>query len=633
MKLKRKVVLSLFVIAAGLLIGFPVYAQNVDSSISDTSKSAPYQWNLGHIYLNEAAWKQDFEKLKKYQGQMNSIKGDFTSSAKRLLEGLQLRDEINSLNHLLQSWAEKRVQKNQNDTTRQLLVNQSSQLSETLYAEQAFIDAELLAMDSKKIQDFITRESGLVAYKPYLDDLLRTRSHQLTSDAASLIAQEGDILNFSQSMFKAIKKDLKFSPVNDGKGNMVPLVENYSSLLDSKDQNVRKEAYNSRMRGYFEHKNALGMALASEANRDLFLARAHGFSSCLDWSLMDEAVPTNVFQNYLAAVNKSVPALQKWLNIRKQLLSVDSLTLADSYIAVPIPGSTEKKYDYDESVKLANKALAPLGEKYLKIFNKSLSQGWVDVFPAPEKDPWLGSATMVYGVHPYVLLNWDRSPFALKTFVHEMGHAVGLNCMAEDEPFLYQRWWYCTSEVPSTCNEILLKEYMLANTPDKVEKLVLLEDEIERTAHLLFNVGLESEFELAVHTQSEQGGILSPDWLLSTYHQLAQKYYGSAISLSPLDDMQGILALLNNHWGTCYVRYVYSLGYCASQNFAKRLIAKEPNIQDTYRRFLGRGRAHYPIEALKEAGVDFTTSAPFEETLKDFAAKVDLFEQLLKEIN
>ena len=380
------------------------------------------------------------------------------------------------------------------------------------------------------------------------------------------------------------------------------------------------------------HQNALATALESEVNRDLFLAHAHGFSSCLEWSLMEEAVPTKVFQNYLSVVNNNVTYLQKWLNIRKHLLGVDSLTLADIYVPLPISGYKEERYDYDESLKLANKALAPLGENYLTVFNNAQTQGWIDVFPSPEKDPWLGSATMVYGVHPYVLLNWDSSLFELKTLFHEMGHAVGLNYMAEDEPFLYQRWWYCTSEVPSTCNEILLNEYMLANTQDKIKKLFLLQNEIDRAAHLLFNLGLESEFELIVHNQAEKGEILSLEWLLSSYHKLAQKYYGSSISMSSLDDMQGILSLLNNHWDRCYARYVYSLGYCASQNFSKRIIAKEPNIQNIYRKFLGKSRAHYPIDALKEAGVDFTNSIPFEETFKDFASKVDQFERLLKEI-
>ena len=646
MKTKDKIIFRLSVIfIICLLSGSILYAQKTGFivkresdmgirtiSLSDTSKSIAYQWNLNHIYSSEAAWKQDFEKLKGYQGKMGPYKKDLTLNAKLLLEGLQLRDQINLLQHQLQSWAEKRLQKNINDTIRQYLVKELSLLTGTLDAEQAFVDEALLAMDSIKIQTFFATEPKLVTYKPYLNNLMRTRSNQLSTDAAALIAQAGDVLDSPQKMFNAIKQDLTFAPVNDGNGNIIPLTGSYFNLLNSRDQKVRKDAYNSRMSGYYKHKNALAMALASEVNRDIFLARAQGFSSCLEWSLLEEAVPIEVFKNYITAVNKNVPSLQKWLNIRRRLLGVDSLSLADIYVPLPIPGYNEERYGYDESLKLANKALIPLGESYLAIFQKAQSQGWIDVFPSPEKAPWLGSSSMVYGVHPYVLLNWDSTLFSLKTLVHEMGHAISQNYISQDEPFLYQRWWYCTSETPSTCNEILLKEYMLANSQDKIKKLFLLQDEIDRTAHLLFNLGLESEFELVVHTQAEQGGTLSADWLLNSYHQLAKKYYGSAISLDTLDDMRGLLDLLNNPWGTCYVRYVYSLGYCASQNFAKRLIANEPNIQNTYRRFLGRGRMHYPIDALKDAGVDFTTSAPFEETLKDFANKVDLFEQLLKEI-
>ena len=623
------------VVALAILMVYPLSGQKSDlinKNSPGIAKSIPYQWNLGHVYASEGAWRKDFEKLKNCQGKMSSFKNDLVSSPKHLLEGLQYRDQVNLLAQRLQAWAEKRVQKNVNDTTRQYLVNQVSQLIGTLDAEQSFIEPALLVADSQMIQDFIASEPGLVAYKPYLDDLLRFRSHHLSSDAASLIAQEANLLNFSQSMFEAIKKDLEFSPVNDGTGNLVPIAGNYINLLESGDPLVRKDAYISRMNGYFAHKNALGVALASEVNRDLFLARAKGFSSCLDWSLFDEAVPTQVFRNFLGAVNDHVDVLQKWLNIRKSLLGVDSLTLADLYVPLPLPGSKEDIYTYDESLNLANKVLAPLGESYLKIFQNAQSEAWIDVFPSPEKDPWPGSATMIYGVHPYILLNWDSTLFALKTVFHEMGHAVSLKYISEDEPFLYQRWWYCTSEVPSTCNEILLKEYMLANSQDKFRKLVLLQDEIDRAAHLLFNLGLVSEFELAVHTQAEQGEILSLNWCLTTYHQLASKYYGSAISLSPLDDIQGLLDLLDNPWGTCYVRYVYSLGYSASQNFAKRLIANEPEIQKTYRRFIGRGRAHYPIESLKEAGIDFATSAPFEETFKDFGSKVEQFERLLREI-
>lgn len=639
MKLNKHFVKSLLIIWISLFVfNHSISAQKnsenkkKDALNKDVSKSVPYQWNLDHIYTDETTWKKDFEKLKSYQGMMNSYKDNLTLSATRLLDGLKFRDKVNLLAHQLEFWAEKRVQKNINDTTRQDLVNQISRLYESLSAEQAFIDAALVLLEPDLINNYITQEPDLVAYKPYIDNLIRTRSNQLNPDAAFLIAQAGDILGFSQSMFKAIKQDLKFAPVKDEKGNLLPLSGNYVRLMESENSVVRSDAYTSRMNGYFEHKNALAMALASEVNRDIFLARAQGFSSCLEWALMEESVPKDVFTNFLAAVNKNVPSLQKWLNIRRKILGLDSLTLADDYLPVQIPNSNPEHYGYDESVQLAINALAPLGDNYISQFENAQNQGWIDVYPSPEKDSWYGSASMAIGVHPYVLLNWDSTLFSLKTLVHEMGHAISMNYMAQDEPFLYQRWWYCTSEVPSTCNEILLKEYMIANAQDKIQKLVLLGDEIERTAHLMFNLALESEFELAVHLQAENGETLSVEWLLSTYQLLAKKYYGSAISLSPLDGMKGILDLLNNPWGKCYARYVYSVGYCASQNIAKRLITKEPGIQNTYRRFIGRGRAHYPIDAMKEAGVDFTTSAPYEETLKDFADKVDQFERLFNQL-
>jgi oligoendopeptidase F len=591
-----------------------------------------YHWKLDHIYPSEVAWKKDFEKLKSYQGVMSSYKNNFSASGKRILEALQFRDQVNLLAHQLEYWARKRVQQSINDATRKDLVKQIGNLYQTLSSEQVFVDSALMALGQNEWNNFIANEPGLAPYKPYFDNLMRTRSHSLSPDMASLLAVSSDFLESSQTMFKAIKQDLVFAPVKDGNGNLVPLSGNYVKLMESENSMVRKDAYTSRMKGYFDHKNTLAMALSSEVNRNIMLARAQGFTSCLDWALMDEAVPREVFTNFLAAVNKNVPALQKWLNIRRNMLGLDSLTLADDYMPIQIPNTKAERFDYDESLKIASFALAPLGENYIALFKKAQTQGWVDVYPSPEKDPWPGSASMAIGVHPYVLLNWDSTMFALRTLVHEMGHAISMNYMAHDEPFLYQRWWYCTSEVPSTCNEILLLEYLQATDRSKEAKLALLADEIERSVHLLFNLGLESEFELAVHSQVENGGSLSTEWLLSTYNTMAKKYYGSAISLSSMDGMKGILDLLNNPWGTCYARYVYSLGYCASQNLANRLIAKEPGIEQTYRRFLGRGRAHYPIEALKEAGIDFTSTAPFEETLNDFAAKVDQFENILKEI-
>jgi len=594
-------------------------------------ESVKYHWNLAHIYKDEAAWKRDFEELKGYQGRMEKHKGSLSTSAARLLEALTLCDRINLLGHRLQSWTEKRVQEDGRDPGRKVLVEQLALVTSGLDAEQSFLEAEILALEPSRLRGFLDSEPGLKPYRPYVEDLLRLRPHRLHAEAEALLALGKDVLGASQSTYHGIKKDMVFEPVRDAAGQLTPAKPNYLALAMSPDARVRRDVHASRLSGYGAHLQGLGASLASEMKRDVFLARARRMETCLEGALLEEGVPTEVFLNFIKVVKGNTGALQRWMNIRKRLLGVDDLQRGDLFVPLPIPGTTPKEYPYDETVKLAETALAPQGESYLNLFRSALSQGWVDVFPAPGKDPWPGSASVVYGVHPYVLLNWDKSLFAARTLVHEMGHAINLHHMAQDEPFLYQRWWLCSSEVASTCNEILLIEHMLAKAGDKPAKLDLLADELERMTHLLFGLGLQSEFELVVHTQVEKGGDLSTDWLRKTYRVLAQSYYGSSVSMVPLDDAQGILDLLDNHWGTCYARYVYALGYCASQDFAKRLIDGEPGIQATYRRFLGRGRAHYPIEALREAGVDFTTAKPFERTLQDFAIKVEQFERLLNE--
>jgi oligoendopeptidase F len=591
-----------------------------------------YHWNLDHIYMGEAAWKKDFEILQGFQGRIGKFQGILSASAARLLEALAFRDRINLLGHRLQSWAEKRVQEDDRDPARKVLEEQLSQVTRSLDSEQTFIEAEILAMPRQRLQGYLKSEPGLRDYKPYLEDLLRVAPHRLHSEAESVLAQAQGVLGAAQDIFRAIKKDVTFEPVQDARGQIVPLKENYLDLANSPDARVRRVAHQSRLNGYMSHVQGLGATLAAEMKRDLFLARARHAGSCLELALLDEAVPTEVFKNFIATVKANVGSLQRWMDLRKRLLGVETLQGADLYMSLPIPGVPQKTYEYDEAVKLAEEALTPHGKAYMNLFRTALNQGWVDVFPAPGKDAWLGSSTGVYGVHPYVLLNWDKSLFSLKTLVHELGHAINQHDMAQDEPFLYQNFWFCSSEVASTCNEILLKEHLLAKTRDKGSKLDLLADEIERMTHLFFGLGLLSEYELLVHTQAEKGGDLSPDWLRKTYRDLTQNYYGSSVAMGPLDDIQGILDLLDNHWGTCYVRYVYALGYSASQDFARRLLGRGPNIQSTYRRFLGRGRAHYPIDALKEAGIDFTTPGPFEASMRDFAAKVDLFERLLKKV-
>jgi oligoendopeptidase F len=591
-----------------------------------------YHWNLAHIYMDEAAWEKDFEVLKGFRGRIGKYRGTLSDSAACLLEALALRDRINLLGHRLQSWAEKRVQEDGRDPARQVLVAPFAQVTLGLEAEQAFIEAEIMAMAPQSLLGFLASEPGLRGYKPYLDDLLRVGPHRLHPEAKSILTQAQGVLATSQDIFRAIKKDVTFEPVRAAGGHTVPLKENYLDLADSSDVRVRREAHLSRLNGYGAHIQGLGATLAAEMQRDLFLARARRAGSCLDLALLAEAVPTDVFKNFIATVKANVGSLQRWMGIRQRLLGVETLQRADLYMSLPIPGVPQKIYEYDEAVKLAEGALVPLGKAYMNLFRTALNQGWVDVFPAPGKDAWLGSSTGVYGVHPYVLLNWDKSLFSLKTLVHELGHAINQHYMAQDEPFLYQNFWFCSSEVASTCNEILLKERMMAKVRDKGSKLSLLADEIERMTHLFFSLGLLSEYELLVHTQAEKGGDLSPEWLKKTYRDLARIYYGPSVAMGPMDDIQGILDLLDNHWGTCYVRYVYALGYSASQDFARRLLGREPNIQATYRRFLGRGRAHYPIAALREAGIDFATPAPFAASMRDFSDKIDIFERLLKQV-
>jgi oligoendopeptidase F len=614
-----------------LSVAHPAIAR-AGAAVAVAPVAEKYHWNLAQIYMDEAAWKRDFEVLQGFQGRIGKYRGTLSDSAARLLEALAVRDRLNLLGHRLQSWAEKRVQEDGRDPARQLLVEQLSQVMRGLDSEQAFIESEILAMVPQRIQGYLASESGLRDYKPYLENLLRVCNTRLHPEAESVLAQAQGVLDASQDIFHAIKKDVTFEPVRDARGQIVPLKENYLDLADSPDARVRLDAHLSRLRGYEAHIQGLSAALAAEMKRDLFLANVRRAGSCLELALLDEAVPTEVFRNFIATVKANAGSLQRWMNIRQRLLVVESLQRADLYMPLPIPGVPQRTYEYDEAVQLAEQALAPHGKAYMHLMRTALNQGWVDVFPAPGKDAWLGSSTGVYGVHPYVLLNWDKSLFSLKTLVHELGHAIHQHYMSQDEPFLYQNFWFCSSEVASTCNEILLKERLMARARDKGSKLSLLADEIERMTHLFFGLGLLSEYELLVHTQAEKGGDLSPEWLKKTYRDLAQTYYGPSVAMGPMDDIQGILDLLDNHWGTCYVRYVYALGYSASQDFARRLLAREPKIQATYRRFLGRARAHYPIAALQEAGIDFMTPGPFAASMRDFSDKIDLFERLLKQV-
>jgi oligoendopeptidase F len=584
-------------------------------------------WNLEDIYPSPEAWQADYERLEAALPAYEKYRGRLGESPTMLLECLKLDDSLGLTSGKLYVYAHLRLDEDQRVAESQERSGRIDALYAQVNAASAFIQPEILAIPGDKVNNWLKTAPELDVYRHYLENMLRTKEHTLSEGEERILAMSGNITRAPSDIFRQIdNSDMSWGTVVDENGQEVQLTrQRYALFTESLDRQVRRDAQRVYNKSYVERQNALATTLAASFKNDWFYAQSRGYNTCLERGLDAGNIPTSVFHSLIAAANANLQPLHKWASIRKRMLGVDTLRTYDLY--APLLNRPKKKYTWDEAKALVIKGLQPLGKQYLTDAQMGLDSRWIDVYETQGKESG-GYNWGSYATHPYILMNYNGTMDEVFTLAHEMGHALHAHYTNGTEPPIYGGHSIFTAEVASTCNEAILMNYLLKNTTDKQDKIELLVQYIEQIIGTFYTQVMFSEFELAMHEHIENGGAFSPEFMRETYRKIYEKYWGPELVF---EENQDIACLRVPHFYTQYYVYQYATCYAASQTVSQSIINKEPGALDRYMNFLKTGTSKYPVEVLRDAGVDMTTPDPVAKTIDVFGKLVDEVDKLLGE--
>ncbi|MDO4712147.1 MAG: oligoendopeptidase F [Peptostreptococcaceae bacterium] len=579
-----------------------------------------YKWSLDKMY-DDRSWEEDHGSVEPMLKDFAKYQGILTKDADTLLQALKARDEILMKIGGLYTFARMKKDEDNTVTSSAARLDKIQGLEAKARAEIAFFTPELLSAKYDKIKAFYKEQPQLVAYEFMLEELFRAEEHTLSEAEEKLISTLSPIFSASDDAYMMLSNaDMDFGNVQMPNGEDRTLTHgNYGSFMYSKDRKVREQAYKKYYAEYDKHKNSIATMLSYEVKKSTILAKVKNYESSLEKALDPDNIPSSVYSNLIDTINKHLPLLHRYMEVRRKMLKLEKLRMYDIY--VPLLTLENERFDYEEALDLMYDALKPLGEEYLGYVKEGVSSGWIDVYENKGKR----SGAYSFGSYksmPYILLNYDGTLRNVFTLLHEMGHSMHSLYTRKEQPFMYSRYSLFTAEVASTVNEALLSDHMIKNAKDDNEKMYLINMYMEGFRLTIFRQTMFAEFERLIHATVEEGGALTVEYLCNKYLELNRKYHGENVELD--EEISLEWARIPHFYSPFYV-YKYATGYSAATAISRKILKEGEPAAGSYIRFLKSGGSDHPIELLKIAGVDMSSTEPIELAMK-------VFEELLVEM-
>ncbi len=608
----------------GLCLFAPAAPAKERSEIPDK-----YKWNLSDLYPSVDAWKKAKEDLTARLPEVASHQGHLGASAESLYVGITARmDFLNDLTRLgtyasQLSDEDTRVAKNRE------MVDEAQDLGVRFGSAVSWMNPEILAIGADKIRAFEAQDKRLAQYHMFLDDVLRFAPHTLDAQGEQIIAQAGRMAGAGGSIRSVFDNaELPWPTITLPDGKKVRLDNAaYTQYRASSDRAVRDTVFHAFFRAHEEFQGTYGAALAAAVQAHIFRKNVRHYDSCLQAALFPDNIPVSVYHQLIKDVNDNLPTLHRYLKLRQRMMGLKQLRYEDLY--APLVKSVDLHYTPEQAMDIVLAAVKPLGQAYVDTLGWGYKHGWVDWLPNTGKRSGAYS-TGTYGVHPYQLQNFTGLYEEVSTLAHESGHSMHTFLADEHQPYATHDYATFVAEVASTLNENLLLHYMLANTKDKDTKLFLLGSYLENLRGTLFRQAMFAEFELAIHEKAEKGEALSGQAMTKLYLGIVRKYYGDAQGICKVDALYGTEWSYIPHFFYNFYVYQYATSIVASSAIAAEM-RDDPSgkARDAYLNMLESGSSKYPIDLLKGAGVDMTTSAPFNAAMKEMNGVMDQIDKLL----
>ena len=588
-----------------------------------------YKWNLSDVYPDEAAWRAAKERLAADILELRGFRGSLASSPARLADALEMVTQLNKELARAYVYASMLSDQDTRVSKHQGMQQEMVQVAAQLGAEAAYIEPEILKVERATIDRFIAEETRLTPFRLYLDDIQRRRPHTRSDAEEKLLATAAVITGSASNIYGVFSNaDFPYPTVTLSDGQTVKLdsaaFSVYRTVPNREDRQKVMAAFFGAL-GKF--RGTYGATLNSQLQSDIFVARARDYNTVLEAALDGPNIPTSVYTRLVEGVNKHLPTFHRYLKLRQKMMGVSELHYYDLY--APLVASADVTYTPEEAEKHVLAALKPLGADYTSVVSRAFNERWIDLLPNEGKRSGAYSNGGAYDVHPFMLLNYNGKYTDVSTLAHELGHTMQSYYSNKTQPYATASYPIFVAEVASTFNEALLIDYMLKSIKDDATKLSLLGNYLEGIKSTVFRQTQFAEFELRVHEIAEKGQPITGEVLDQLYADITKKYYGHEKGVTVVDDYIAHEWAFIPHFYRTYYVFQYATSFTASSALSEKVLAGDPAATKRYLTFLGAGGSKYPIELLKDAGVDMTTDEPLELTMQKMNRVMDEMEKLI----
>ena len=589
-----------------------------------------YKWDLTAIYPSDQAWRTAKEQFVAELPKIRELQGTLASSPKHLADALELSSRLEKELNRLFVYAGLVSDQDTRVSAYQAMKQEMLQLGARFGAETAFIEPEILKIDKATVDLFVAEEPRLKVYRQYLDDIQRRRAHTLNDAEEKILAGAGVMAGAPASIFGIFADaDFPYPTVVLSDGKSVKLDKAAFSLYRAGSSREDRQKVMAAFFGALgAYSGTYGSLLNAKVQGATFYARSHKYGSVLEASLDSANIPTSVYMRLIDGVNKNLPTFHRYLKLRKRMMGLQELHYYDLY--APLVQSVDLKYSVEEAQRNILTALAPLGPEYAAGAKRAFSERWIDLYPSTGKTSGAYSAGDAYDVHPYMLLNYNGKYDDMSTLGHELGHTMHSYFSNKTQPYPTASYPIFVAEVASTFNEALLIDSMLKTIKDNATRMSLLGSYLENIKGTVFRQTQFAEFELRAHEMVEKGEPLTGEALTKLYGEIVKKYYGHDQGVCIVDDYVANEWSYIPHFYSDYYVFQYATSFTASSALSEKVLEGEPGATQRYLKFISSGKSKYPIDLLKEAGVDMTTDEPLELTIKKMNHVMDEMDKLLE---
>ncbi|MFB6222470.1 MAG: oligoendopeptidase F [Haloarcula sp.] len=583
-----------------------------------------YKWDLESLYANDEDWEAAYEEAEELIEDLAAYEGRATEDAATLLETLETYEELMRTVSNVAAYARMRRDEDTTDDTYQALTARSQSLSSEASSAASFLDPELQDLDYDDIEALIDDEPELEPYEHYFDDVLRMKEHTRSAEVENLLAELGEITGAPGEVYNMLANaDMEFPTVEDPDGEQQPItLNNFTTLQKHPDREFRKRVYEAFYDEWETVRNTVGTAYKNAVKTDVKIANARDYDTAREAALDGPNVPVEVYDTLVDTVNDNLDTLHRHADLKRQSIGADDLQMWDLY--VPLVQEESPEIEYKQACEYVTEAVAPLGEDYQSRLAEGLDSRWVDVYETENKQSGAYSGG-TYDSQPFILMNYQDDVESMYTLAHELGHSMHSEYTSEEQPFVYSGYEIFVAEVASTVNETLLTHHLLDTVEDERLRRHILNEYLERFRSTLYRQTMFAEFEHRTHEMSEAGEPLTPDRLDDLYRDLKGDYYEPAV----LDDRIAREWMRIPHFYRAFYVYQYATGISAAVALVDSILDEGEPAAQRYIDFLRSGSRQYPLELLRDAGVDMASPDPVDAALSTYSDYLDEFATLL----